>query len=408
MRRKAPQKSSEEGKKVAAKDHAGRFHAVLDSRNRKVKGMVTRNGRFYAQMRVALPSGKSRAIRVPLEATRLDHAIAEAEKKRTEKRGGEITLPGVRPSFAKLVEQYIVSNTGIPRNRGKGFLSKSKSTQDHEKQSFQRWIEHLGGKRIDYIEEKDLMDFVDKRTKEGVKNRTINLDLVAFNNCMGFAKKLKLITAPVRLGKQTEEECEAKRLLSRDEINRFINQAKVPATYKAGHQEKKYHAHNGEQLALFIALLASSGCREQEALKIKRDDVDMDGELLNIRGGNTKSGKSRSIQLNDALRDALAEILAALPSDTEWLFPSPRRGEKDRPVDTLRQSFNMLREIVGIPEAGFHHFRHYFASRCVMQGTDFMTIAEWLGHQDGGILVGKTYGHLNDEHKRKAAAKLKL
>ena len=37
-----------------------------------------------------------------------------------------------------------------------------------------------------------------------------------------------------------------------------------------------------------------------------------------------------------------------------------------------------------------------------------MTIATWLGHQDGGILVGKTYGHLNDEHQREAARKLIL
>jgi hypothetical protein len=32
-----------------------------------------------------------------------------------------------------------------------------------------------------------------------------------------------------------------------------------------------------------------------------------------------------------------------------------------------------------------------------------MTIAAWLGHKDGGILVGKVYGHLLDEHRSKAA-----
>ena len=32
-----------------------------------------------------------------------------------------------------------------------------------------------------------------------------------------------------------------------------------------------------------------------------------------------------------------------------------------------------------------------------------MTIAAWLGHKDGGILVGKVYGHLLDEHRQKAA-----
>jgi len=43
-----------------------------------------------------------------------------------------------------------------------------------------------------------------------------------------------------------------------------------------------------------------------------------------------------------------------------------------------------------------------------MAGIDFMTIAAWLGHKDGGILVGKVYGHLIDEHRQKMAAKLTI
>jgi len=103
---------------------------------------------------------------------------------------------------------------------------------------------------------------------------------------------------------------------------------------------------------------------------------------------------------------ALEEILAALPDDTEWLFPSARRGEVDKPAATLRPNFEMVRQIVGMPEVGFHDFRHFFASQCVMGGIDYMTIAKWLGHQDGGILVAKVYGHLNDAHQRSAAKKL--
>lgn len=37
-----------------------------------------------------------------------------------------------------------------------------------------------------------------------------------------------------------------------------------------------------------------------------------------------------------------------------------------------------------------------------------MTIAEWLGHSDGGVLVGKVYGHLADEHKRRMAENLSI
>jgi integrase len=55
---------------------------------------------------------------------------------------------------------------------------------------------------------------------------------------------------------------------------------------------------------------------------------------------------------------------------------------------------------------GFHDLRHHFISYAVMSGIDFMTIAKWVGHQDGGVLIGRVYGHLADDHRRAAAARL--
>jgi len=55
-----------------------------------------------------------------------------------------------------------------------------------------------------------------------------------------------------------------------------------------------------------------------------------------------------------------------------------------------------------------HLFRHYFASKCVMSGRDFMTISKWLGHNDGGVLVGSTYGHLSREHMAEEAKKVEF
>ena len=40
-----------------------------------------------------------------------------------------------------------------------------------------------------------------------------------------------------------------------------------------------------------------------------------------------------------------------------------------------------------------------------MTGLDSMTIAAWLGHSDGGILVGRVHGHRVDTHKKAAARK---
>lgn len=33
-------------------------------------------------------------------------------------------------------------------------------------------------------------------------------------------------------------------------------------------------------------------------------------------------------------------------------------------------------------------------------------IAEWVGHQDGGILIGRVYGHLANEHPQRMAQRL--
>jgi hypothetical protein len=47
-----------------------------------------------------------------------------------------------------------------------------------------------------------------------------------------------------------------------------------------------------------------------------------------------------------------------------------------------------------------------FATRCIESGVDILTVSRWLGHQDGGALCMKTYGHLRDEHSRVQALKV--
>ena len=51
----------------------------------------------------------------------------------------------------------------------------------------------------------------------------------------------------------------------------------------------------------------------------------------------------------------------------------------------------------GLPDDrvnGCHMMRHVFASTLISSGIDVRTVAEFLGHSDGGALVLKTYSHL--------------
>ena len=122
----------------------------------------------------------------------------------------------------------------------------------------------------------------------------------------------------------------------------------------------------------------------------------------------TKNRESRTVEFNPKLRDHLLHMKRNRALDSSWLFPSPRRGPRDEHARSFRESLKMARKAVALEWVGFHDLRHYFCSMCVMAGIDFMTIAAWLGHKDGGILVGKVYGHLLDEHRQKMAAKLTI
>ena len=122
--------------------------------------------------------------------------------------------------------------------------------------------------------------------------------------------------------------------------------------------------------------------------------------------GNSKNSKARHVDFNPDLERHLLAMHDHRAPDSQWLFPSPQRGPQDIPAKTLRESFKLARNAADLTWVGFHDLRHCFASVCVMSHIDFKTIAEWLGHQDGGVLLGKVHSHLLDGHKRDMAARL--
>jgi len=354
MRHNGTKSDSSTGEKRVV--HPARFSAARDTRKRKIRGLWIRNGRFYAQMRVDMGNGTTKAVRVSLKSTTLDAAKSEMEAKRTEKQTGELHLPGHRPKFSELVEQYKASAS---------FLSKKEGTQQNETQALNRWIEHIGGIRCDWIKKDSISTFHDMRKEEGVTSRTINLDTTAFNNCMKYAVARGWITTPPHLKKLKEDKPSRRPLLTRDQIDSILANAGA--------------SKNKTQFALYVRFLVASGTREQEALKVRKADVDMVRGVVRIGAdGDTKNRQGRDIQFNASLRAVLQELMDSLPSDTQWLFPSPQRGEKDIHAKTFRESLRLVRKEAKLPWVGFHDFRHYFASQGVMAGLDYMTIAKWL------------------------------
>jgi integrase len=379
-------------------NHRAQFIAVRDSRNRRIPGLYLRGGRYYAQLWVDLGKGKKAPRRFPLrdgdnQPVRTVSAAREAlEIKRHERRESHLPIPGRKPLFSDYVVAYF-EKAKVQRKRP--------GTLENERQAIERWRDYLGHVRIDQIATPAVTAYLDERLKGGifcgrkfqpVSERTANLDLMMLRNVLKTAMDDGYLRELPRMKMLDEAPPPKRKLVTPAEFDRLIEAARNGC-------EK-----NGEQLADYLRFLAFSGAREQEALRIKWADVNFERERVTIGADRlTKNWESRTVEFNPQLGDLLREMHLRRAPDCSWLFPSPQRGPRDEPARSFRESLKIARKAAGLGWIGFHDLRHYFCSVCVMAGIDFMTIAAWLGHKDGGILVGKVYGHLLDEHRSKGA-----
>lgn len=384
-------------------NHFAKFIAVRDSRNRRVRGLYKRNGRFYAQLWVDQGYGKKSPRRFALSnsdnlpARTLEEAKEAMEVKRHERREDSLPILGRKPIFGDYSDAYF-QKARVQRKRP--------GTVENERQAIARWRSHVGHLRIDKIATPMIAAFLDKRLKGGafggrklepVSERTANLDLMALRNVLkaaiddGYLRDLPKI-------KMLEQAPTPKRqLLLPAEFDRLIAAARDNCQ------------KNGEQLADYLRFLAFSGAREQEALRIRWADVDFARQRVMIGADQlSKNWESRTVEFNPQLGAQLRKMRARRAPDCSWLFPSPQRGPRDQHAISFRESLKIARKAADVEWVGFHDLRHYFCSMCVMAGIDFMTIAVWLGHKDGGILVGKVYGHLLDEHRQRAAKQVRF
>jgi integrase len=223
----------------------------------------------------------------------------------------------------------------------------------------------------------------------------VNIDVIVLRNVLNEAKDDGLIVC------LPTDEIKPRKV--KTPVRELLTPAQFIELCRATADSGKNHV----QVADYVRLLAYSGARRDEALALKCEDVNFERKVLRIGAdGSSKNSKARYVDFNPELEAHLTAMAGRRPPDSEWLFPSPQRGETDKPTKTFRDSFAAARQKAKLAWVGFHDLRHYFASMAVMAGIDFKTIAEWLGHQDGGMLVGKVYGHLLPEHRKRMAERL--
>ena len=392
--------------------HGATFAKVMDGRKQPIRGLWIRGARYYARLSVENPiTGIKKNQRVPLISKEgkpvQTVAQAVAELKRLQTQRSDNTLPTLTrtPKFDDYSARYLDFV-------GSGQGTKKPGTVEKEKMILKRWTNFLGGLRLDQIKRVHVNRFIESRLKENVSPRTINLDVIGLRVVFKRALSDGLIQRLPTEGLQPLKTSTQKRsLFTAADLDKLCKSAFETKKNKKGGDVPV--TENAQEFVDYVRLLAYCGARRNEALGLRWDDVDFGNTQLFIRRQITERGiedlknrDARVVDFNPKLKAHLLDMKARSHNVSQWLFPSPQRGDKDIPAKTFRESLELVRERAKLPTFGFHDCRHHFISMGVMSGIDFMTIAAWVGHKDGGVLIGKVYGHLANEHRKAMAVRL--
>ena len=187
------------------------------------------------------------------------------------------------------------------------------------------------------------------------------------------------------------------KVLTQEEIQRFLIQAKAEGMYELFLLELTTGMRRGELLALrWEDLNFATG-----KLHIDKQVNPVGGKLV-ISEPKTKAA-NRTIILPPAMLEVLAEYKRGIFSDL--MFPS--RMKPNQPVDPgyVRKRLQVILKRAGCKRIRFHDLRHTFATMSLENGMDVKTLSTIIGHVSSATTLN-TYTHVTDEMRQKAAVNI--
>ncbi|MDA7673473.1 tyrosine-type recombinase/integrase [bacterium] len=239
---------------------------------------------------------------------------------------------------------------------------------------------------VSEITKRQCEDWMTQRAK-GIAASTFNTDALVLKAVLDYAVRDGLILDnPANVIKRRRSKAKEIVIPTREEYEKLL-EAIDQLDGRAG------------QSKILVQLLALSGMRLGEATRIEWREIDFKKEQFTVSGGEigTKNGETRVVPLFPRLKLFLENLRPVNSTD-------PRS-----PIITIESTKSALGsacKTAQLPHFTHHSLRHFFVSNAIEVGVDFKSIAAWIGHKDGGILVAQTYGHLREAHSQQMASLL--
>ena len=243
----------------------------------------------------------------------------------------------------------------------------------------------LGERLVADVEHKDILAFHNKlHCMPTVANRAADILVKMFNLADAWGWRPSGANPCRGVSRFKVEKHE--RFLTREELYR-LGQA-----LRAAPAERLASTH----AAAAIRLLVLTGCRRNEILGLRWDDLNFETGEMRLR--DSKTG-ARMVPLPPKS----AEVFAGLSRtpDNPWVIPGRKKGTR---LVNLNDSWNRIRERAGLDGVRLHDLRHTFASRALAVGESLPMIGDLLGHRK--VNTTARYAHLARDSVRDSSAKV--
>ena len=167
-------------------------------------------------------------------------------------------------------------------------------------------------------------------------------------------------------------------------LTRFLSREEIHRLHHALDNHAQRSASARQQVDI-VRLLLLTGCRKNEVVRLRRQEVD--GDCLNL--SDSKTGPRR-VFLNARARTIIERQLEL--GDSPWVFPSV--STPSRPQDDGLPLWYAVRREAGIEDVRLHTLRHSVATHAVMQGVPLPIVARLLGHRHPSMTL--RYAHVGD------------
>ncbi len=249
----------------------------------------------------------------------------------------------------KLYDQFI---------KEKRFLDNlSERTLKYYGWTFNRWTSLVG----EMPNKQNIKDFVIKLQESGITVYTANSYIRGMNSFFSWLAE--------------NDHCEPfriKKLKEPEKILKLFTEAHLKALL--GFKPKSYEQN---RLYGMMCLAIDTGCRIDEILRLKRNDLDFENLLATVVG---KGNKERVIPISSEVRKILFKFLKM--HEFDLVFPT-RDGNRLIYRSALQQFTNLCNKlkITGV-RTSWHTIRHTFASAYVRDGGNVIYLQKILGHTD--------------------------